>query len=72
MDLSGEYNVSATFNIDYLFLFDAGVDSRTNPFEEGGDDVIQESSLKMVSSSRDLLIIEGGPMTQSRAKQVKQ
>jgi hypothetical protein len=35
VDLPGEYNVSATFNVSNLTLFD---DSRSNPFEERGDD----------------------------------
>jgi len=34
MDLSGEYGVSATFNISYLFLFDVGDDLSMNPFKE--------------------------------------
>jgi len=41
IDLPSEYgNVSATFNVGDLSLFDAGhgSDSRTNPFEEGGND----------------------------------
>ena len=39
IDLPGEYQVSATFNVADLSPFDnAGADSRTNPFEEGGND----------------------------------
>ena len=38
MDLLGEYNVSATFNVADLSLFDVGEDSRSNPFEERGND----------------------------------
>ena len=72
VDLPGEYNVSATFNVSDLSLFDVGSDSRTNPFEEGGDDMIQESSPTKASGRRDPLIIDGGPMTRSRTKQVKQ
>ena len=39
MDLPGEYNVSATFNVTDLSPFDVGdsLDSRTNPFEERGN-----------------------------------
>ena len=39
MDLSGEYNVSATFNVADLSSFDVGdaFDSKTNPFEKKGN-----------------------------------
>ena len=45
LDLPSEYQVSATFNVTDLSLFDAGdeFDSRTNPFQEGGND---ENSIK--------------------------
>ena len=33
IDLPGEYNVSATFNVSDLSLFDVGSDSRSNLFE---------------------------------------
>ena len=41
MDLPGEYNISATFNVADLSLFDVGdgLNSRTNPFEERGNDM---------------------------------
>ena len=41
LDLPREYgNISATFNVVDLSLFDVGngSDSRTNPFKEGGND----------------------------------
>jgi hypothetical protein len=41
VDLPGEYNVSATFNVSNLTLFD---DSRSNPFEERGDDEDQPNT----------------------------
>ena len=41
VDLRGEYGVNATFYVAYLSLFDVGDDSRSNPFEERGDDAIQ-------------------------------
>ena len=36
LDLSGEYNVSATFNVTNLSHFDVGDDLRTNPFKRRG------------------------------------
>ncbi|KAL4284640.1 hypothetical protein GQ457_16G018830 [Hibiscus cannabinus] len=36
LDLPGEYNVSATFNVSDLTSFDDPSDLRTNPFQEGG------------------------------------
>ena len=42
LDLPGEYNVSATFNVFDLSPFDVGDDSRMNLFEEGGNDEIQD------------------------------
>jgi hypothetical protein len=64
VDLPGEYGVSATFNIYYLALFDVGDDSRSNPFQERGDDVIQ--------SSKDPLEVLVGLVTRLRAKKFKE
>ncbi|KAL4384911.1 hypothetical protein GQ457_15G018100 [Hibiscus cannabinus] len=36
LDLPGEYNVSATFNISDLTPFNDSADLRSNPFQEGG------------------------------------
>ena len=38
VDLPGEFNVSTTFNVANLSPFDVGEDSRSNPFEERGND----------------------------------
>ncbi|KAL2471845.1 Uncharacterized protein Adt_39981 [Abeliophyllum distichum] len=38
LDLPGEYNVFATFNVADISSFDAGDDSKLNLFEERGDD----------------------------------
>ena len=43
LDLPGEYNISATFNIFDLSPFDVSDDSRTNPFEEEGNDENQQA-----------------------------
>ena len=51
LDLPGEYNVSATFNIFDLFLFDfEGKDSRANPFEKGGSDAYGHAGIKLNSN----------------------
>lgn len=72
LDLPGEFKVSATFNVSDLSPFDAGSDSRTNPFEEGGDDVIQDAETTRASQWKDPLIVEDGPMTRLRANRIKQ
>ncbi|KAL6323028.1 hypothetical protein AAG906_023646 [Vitis piasezkii] len=38
LDLLGEYNVNATFNVTDLSPFDVGDDLRTNPFQDEGND----------------------------------
>jgi len=65
VDLLGEYNVSATFNVSDNYLFDVGDDFRTNPFEERGNDTIQ-------AIPRDLLEILGGLVTRFRTKRFKE
>ena len=68
LDLPGEYNVSATFNVSDLSYFDAGADSRTNPFQEGGDDVIMAAlDPDSVRSTVDQIHVPVGPITRHRA-----
>ena len=43
LDLLGEYNISVTFNVSDLSPFDVSDDSRTNPFEERGNDENQQA-----------------------------
>ena len=64
MDLPGEYSISVTFNVSNLSLFDVGDDSRSNPFEERVDDVIQ--------ASKDPLEVLVGLVTRLRAKRFKE
>ena len=78
LDLPSEYgNVSATFNVSDLFLFDVGEDSRTNPFEEWGNDENMEpqgSTLTTSASSRSNkypLNIHGGLITRVKAKKIR-
>jgi hypothetical protein len=40
VDLLGEYSVSVTFDVVDHSFFDVGDDSRSNRFEEIGDDAI--------------------------------
>ncbi|CAA7026137.1 unnamed protein product [Microthlaspi erraticum] len=48
IDLQGKYNISSSFNVTDLspFLADEP-DLRTNPFQEGGDDMIMEEVAKL-------------------------
>ena len=43
LDCPSEYNVSATFNVSNLSPFDANDNLRTNPFQEEGNDEIEET-----------------------------
>uniref|UniRef100_A0A2N9HJN7 Tf2-1-like SH3-like domain-containing protein n=1 Tax=Fagus sylvatica TaxID=28930 RepID=A0A2N9HJN7_FAGSY len=67
VDLPDEYKVSATFNVSDLSPFDVGEDSRSNPFEERGNDGNQGGS-----SFKDPLQVPDGPITRSRAKKIKE
>jgi hypothetical protein len=66
LDLPGVYNISATFNVSNLSPFDVGEDSRTNPFEERGNDGNQQASLK------DPLHVPVGPIIRARSKMIKE
>ena len=65
LDLPGEYNVSATFNIADLSPYDAGDDLRTNPFQEEGNN---ENRATKEHGVKELV----GPMTRARAKHFKE
>ena len=62
MDLPGKYHVSTIFNGTNHFPFDPGGDSRSNPFEERGNDGNQ-GGLRL----KDMLQVPDGPNTSSRA-----
>jgi hypothetical protein len=64
VDLPSEYGVNATFNVADLSLFDVSDDSRSNPFEERGDDAIQ--------APNDPLEVPVGPVTRLGAKRFKE
>jgi hypothetical protein len=67
VDLPGEYKVSATFTVSDLSPFDVGEDSRSNPFEERGNDGNQSGP-----SLKDPLQVPDGPITRSRANKIKE
>ena len=64
LDLPGEYNISATFNVSDLSPFDVGDDSRTNPFEERGNDENHKAF-------KNSLHVPIGPITKARSKKIK-
>ena len=64
IDLPGKYGVSATFNVVNLSSFDVGDggDSRTNPSQEGENDMNHDQGI----------FIPQGPITRTRAKKLQQ
>ena len=66
LDLPGEYNVSASFNVTDLNPFDVGDDLRTNPFQEEGNDANQSTTPK------EPIQVPIGPVTRARAKKFKE
>ncbi|KAL4386668.1 hypothetical protein GQ457_09G018020 [Hibiscus cannabinus] len=68
LDLPGEYTVSATFNISDLTPFYDSTDLRSNPFQEGGDDVSTSAPAPIV----DPEVLPQGPITRSKAKQFRE
>ena len=65
LDLLGEYNISAAFNVFDLSFFDVDDDSRTNPFEERGNDENQQAF-------KDPLHVPIGPIIRARSKKIKE
>lgn len=61
LDLLGEYNVSAAFNITDLSPFDVGDDLRANPFHEEGNDANNGMTTK------EPVQVPTGPVTRARA-----
>jgi len=59
------YGVSATFNVVDLSFFYVGNDSRSNPFEERVNDVIQ-------ATPKDPLEVSVGLVTRLRVKRFKE
>ena len=67
IEFPGEYNVSTTFNMSNLTLFDVDgeADFRTNPFEEGEND---EDMTR--TKGKEPLEGLGGPMAKARTKRI--
>ncbi|KAL4348585.1 hypothetical protein GQ457_17G008700 [Hibiscus cannabinus] len=69
IDLPGEYNVSSSFNVADLSPFDIS-DSRSNPFEEGGNDTCTKAQDQ--AHEHDGLTFPLGPMTRAKSNQLKE
>ncbi|KAH9792509.1 hypothetical protein KPL71_004153 [Citrus sinensis] len=74
LDLSGEYNVSATFNIFDLSPFDVGDDLRTNPLQEEGNHEIKDKTITSTwdEAYSDHIQVPVGPVTIAIAKKFKE
>ena len=79
VDIPGEYNVSASFNVADLSPFDVGdaFDSRTNPFEERGnvmdqltyhEDKHDEDGKDRFHEESNPISMPQGPITRSQSK----
>ena len=66
IDLQGKYNISSTFNVSDLLPYYADSDLRTNPFEEGEDDMIVASTEPEATEKPEMV----GRITRSRAKEM--
>jgi len=64
VNLSGEYNVSATFNVSNLSLFDVGDGLRSNCFEKRVDGAIQ-------TIPNNLLKVQVRPIIISKVKKLE-
>ncbi|KAL2474617.1 Uncharacterized protein Adt_35353 [Abeliophyllum distichum] len=69
--MNSEFNVSTTFNISDLSLFDVDDDSRSNLFKEGGDNASPEPDTNHGPASHDSTHIPIETLTRSRAKKIK-
>ncbi|KAH0652710.1 hypothetical protein KY289_030388 [Solanum tuberosum] len=68
LDLPGEFQVSATFNVSDLSHFDADLNSRTNSLQEEGNDSIQGSSTPLKDKDESLETPRR-PITRSQTKE---
>ncbi|XP_016694521.1 uncharacterized protein [Gossypium hirsutum] len=70
LDLPGEYNISASFNVSDLSPFDVGFDLGTNRFEERGNDANQ--LVDLANTKQDSLELSIRPITRARAKRFRE
>ena len=71
LDLPGEFQVSATFNVADLSLFDVGSNSRTNSFQEVGNDSIKNKDIVKDNDRDDRVLEAPRPFTRSQAKELQ-
>ena len=81
LDLPSEYgSISSTFKVADLSLFDVGddygvdnavSDSRTNPFEGGGNDAIPVEAIPAETPGPFVPLPPVGPMTRARASKLQ-
>jgi hypothetical protein len=62
--------ISATFDVSHLTLFDIDDDSRSNPFEERGDDEDQPNTRH--NHANDPLKVPIWPITRARVNKLKE
>jgi hypothetical protein len=74
VDLPGDYNVSATFNVKDLTPYldeDDNSDLRTNHSQPGADDVHHGNYNPSCKAKSNMQEDSNGPMTRARAKQLQ-
>jgi hypothetical protein len=74
VDLPGDYNVSATFNVKDLTPYlddDDDSDLRTNHFQPGVDDVYHGNYNPLYKAKSNMQEDSDGPMTRVRVKQLQ-
>ena len=69
LDLPGEYQVSATFNVTDLTPYDVGEDLRTNLIQEGENDGGPEPSQS--TNATCAVQLPTGPLTKVKVKRVR-
>jgi len=75
IDFPGKYNVSNTFNVSDLSLYDANGELRSlrpKAFEEGENDEDIQAQIQVETPIEESLQGLGGPMTRVRAKKVEE